>query len=222
MRVLLIEDDAMIAESLLEALGDAKIETDWVRTGPEGEEALLAAAYALVLLDLNLPGKQGLDVLDAVRKEGDRTPILIISARDTVEDRLAGLDKGADDYLVKPFDTRELLSRIRALLRRRAGQAVSTIRAGDVVLDLSTHELRRGELSHALTKRESALMQCLMERPGMVWSRPRLEEHIYGIDQQVESNAVEVLIHAIRKRFGKDVIENVRGLGWRVRKASPA
>ncbi len=221
MRILLIEDDKMIGEGLLQALSDGGFVVDWARGGADGDEALRNAAYSAVILDLKLPEKAGLDILKDARRGGNKTPVLIISAMQTVDTRLSGLDEGADDYLVKPFDTRELISRLRALIRRDAGQASSRLTTGAISLDLTTNEARFREKSDVLSAREFALLQTLIEKPGSVFSKSQLEEHIYGWGQEVESNAVEFLIHSLRKRFGKDLIINVRGVGWKVEKAKP-
>lgn len=208
----------MIGRELLLALRDVGFVVDWAKTGSEGEEALRNNAYAAVLLDLNLPERSGLEVLRACRSGGNKTPILIISAADAIDMRLAGLDAGADDYLVKPFDIRELISRLRALVRRSAGQASSKLTNGSLSVDLATNEVCYGSKSEILPQREFALLQILIERPGTVFSKTLLEERIYGWGQEVESNAIEVLIHYVRKRFGKQLIVNVRGVGWKVEK----
>lgn len=220
MRILLVEDDRMIGEGLLQALGDAGFVVDWSRNGFDGQEAMREASYSAILLDLNLPEKSGLEVLREARRGGNKTPILIISATETVDMRLIGLDEGADDYLVKPFDTRELISRLRALARRAVGQASSKVANGEVALDLATNEVFYKNLIEVLPPREFSLLRTLVEKPGIVFSRTQLEERIYGWGQEVESNAVEVLIYYLRKRFGKDIIVNVRGVGWKVSKAN--
>ena len=220
MRILLIEDDRMIGEGLLQALGDAGFVVDWARNGADGEEALRNGSYSAVLLDLKLPEKSGLEVLRGARRNGNKTPILIISATASVDMRLMGLDEGADDFLVKPFDTRELISRLRALARRSAGQASSKLTNGELIVDLATNEVSYKSQTDVLPAREFALLRTLLEKPGTVHSRSQLEESIYGWGQEVESNAVEVLIYYIRKRFGKDIIVNMRGVGWKVAKAS--
>ena len=218
MRLLLIEDDKMIGEGLLQALGDANFVVDWARNGTDGEEALRNHSYSAVLLDLKLPEKSGLDVLRAARNGGNKTPILIISATETVDMRLVGLDEGADDYLVKPFDTRELISRVRALARRSVGQTSSKLTNGEMALDLGTNEVSYRGKTEVLPPREFALLRTLVEKPAVVFSKSQLEESIYGWGQEVESNAVEVLIHYVRRRFDKEIILNVRGLGWKVTK----
>ncbi len=214
MRVLLIEDDRMIGEGLSRALKAEGMTVDWVREGSEAEAALRDGAHAIVLLDLGLPGADGLDLMKAARRAGLNAPILVITARDGLDDRVGGLDLGADDYLVKPFEVRELIARMRAVLRRRQGRAVSTIETGALRLDPETHELWHGKIVEILPAREYALMHALMERPGRILSRAQIEERIYGWGQEVESNAVDALIHSIRRKFGKDIILNVRGAGW--------
>ncbi len=216
MRVLLIEDDPMIGKGLKRALQNQGMSVDWTQSGVEGEVALAVGEYAAVLLDLTLPDKNGVEVLRDLRLKGDKTPLVVITARDEIDDRIIGLDLGADDYMVKPFDTRELVARIRAVLRRRAGVAVSILQTALITLDLATHELTYGEANRVLSVREFALMRALMERPGTILSRAQLEEHLYGWDEEVESNALDVLIHSLRKRFDKDLIRNVRGAGWMV------
>lgn len=214
MRVLLIEDDQMIGEGLARALKAEGMTVDWVRDGREAKAALQDGAHSIVLLDLGLPGADGLQLLKAARREGLNAPVLVITARDGVDDRVSGLDFGADDYIVKPFETRELLARIRAVLRRRQGRAVSRIIAGATELDPETHALSHAGVVEVLPAREYALMHALMERPGRILSRAQIEERIYGWGQEVESNAVDALIYSIRRKFGKDIIFNVRGAGW--------
>jgi two-component system OmpR family response regulator len=214
MRVLLVEDDPMIGEGLSRALKAEDMSVDWVRDGREAEAALRDGAHSIVLLDLGLPGTDGLQLLKTARSEGLVAPVLVITARDDLEDRVSGLDLGADDYIVKPFETRELLARMRAVLRRRQGRAVSLIASGSIQLDPETHELSRAGVSEILPAREYALMHALMTRPGRILSRAQIEELIYGWGEEVESNAVDALIYSVRRKFGKDVIFNVRGAGW--------
>ena len=219
MRVLLVEDDVMIGDGLIAALGAEGMSVDWVRDGAAAEVALHDTGFAIVLLDLGLPGAEGLDLLKSARSQGVETPVLIITARGGVDDRVSGLDLGADDYLLKPFEVRELLARMRALIRRCAGRATSTLVAGGVELDAETHELRAGGANGVLSAREYAVMHALMERPGRILSRSQIEERVYGWGEEVESNAVDVLIHSIRRKFGKNVILNVRGAGWMLQKS---
>lgn len=208
MRVLLLEDDAMIGEGLSRTLSAEGMSVDWVRDGGKADAALRDGGHAIVLLDLGLPGADGLDLLKVARSRGIDVPVLIITARDGLDHRVAGLDLGADDYLVKPFETRELLARMRAVLRRRAGRAIT-----------ETHELSHADLVQVLPAREYALMHALMERPGRILSRAQIEERIYGWGEEVESSAVDALIYSIRRKFGKGIIFNVRGAGWMLPKS---
>jgi DNA-binding response OmpR family regulator len=219
MRLLLVEDDRMIAEALLKGLGRHAISVDWVTDGKAALEAVGLAEYGVVLLDLGLPRIDGMQVLESIRKAGKGVPILILTARDDLPSRVKGLDLGADDYVLKPFELDELLARIRAVMRRKAGHAQSLIQAGEVTLDLATHSVTFREATETLSAREFALLRILAERPGVILSRSQLEERIYGWGEETESNAIEVLIHYIRKRFHKDVIRNVRGAGWMIPKA---
>jgi two-component system OmpR family response regulator len=219
MRILLIEDDPMIGKGLVRGLSDQGMTVDWVRNGAEGSAALAHAEQALVLLDIGLPDMSGIDVLKTARTAGVLVPVLVITARDSLDDRIAGLDLGADDYIVKPFELRELLARIRAVLRRHNGQARSLITSGEITLDLATHQARYRNAEHILSAREFALLRALMQRPGVILSRSEIEQRIYGWGEEVESNAVDVLTHEIRKKFDKDVIRNVRGVGWMVVKS---
>jgi DNA-binding response OmpR family regulator len=219
MRVLLVEDDNMIGHSLRQALVESGLAVDWVRDGVVAQDALAQGGYAAVLLDLGLPRRSGFEVLRRARQDGDRTPMLVLTARDGLDDRVTGLDYGADDYLVKPFELRELLARMRAIIRRVAGHAQSAIGTAETQLDLSTRQLTHNGSCVELSAREFRLMHALLDRPGAIVSRTQLEERMYGWGEEVSSNAVEVLIHAVRRKVGADVIRNVRGLGWRVGKA---
>ncbi|KJH75638.1 response regulator [Pseudomonas sp. ES3-33] len=219
MRILLVEDDPMIGDAVQGALNDASYATDWVNDGLTALATLDTQHYDLVLLDLGLPGKDGLDVLDSIRARNNAVPLLIISARDGLGDRLRGLDGGADDYLLKPFAMAELLARTRAVLRRKGGNALSLLDNGVVTLDLISKEATvEGSPAMQLSSREFALLQALMIRPGAILSRSELEDRLYGWGNEVESNAVEFLIHALRRKLGSHVIKNVRGLGWMVLK----
>jgi two-component system OmpR family response regulator len=215
MRVLLVEDDSMIGEAIQDALKDAAYAVDWVKNGLTAINSLSIEHYDLVLLDLGLPGKDGLEVLKTVRGKANAVPVLIITARDDLDSRLRGLDGGADDYIVKPFMMAELLARMRAVLRRKGGIATPVLRNGIISLDPATRQanVREGE-NIQLSNREFALLLALMVRPGAILSRSELEERIYGWGEEVESNAVEYLIHALRKKLGSEVIKNVRGVGW--------
>jgi DNA-binding response OmpR family regulator len=216
MRILLIEDDLQIGEGLLRALKDASFSVDWVRNGNDGRSAIEGGSYTAILLDLGLPGMSGQDLLCWMRGRTNATPVLIITARDDVDTRCAGLDRGADDYLTKPFDTKELISRIRAVLRRNSGFASSTMGTERVTLDINSRQLSFDGHSEELSAREYALVLALLERPNAILSRQQLEERMYGWGEEVESNAVDAVIYSVRKKFGNGVIRNVRGLGWTV------
>ena len=216
MRLLLVEDDAMIGEAIREGLRREGFTVDWVHDGESASQVLRMEAFDLLLLDLGLPRKGGLEVLTAARALGQELPVLIITARDAVSDRVQGLDAGADDYLVKPFDLDELAARIRALLRRKSGRTAPAIEHRGVVLDPARHSVTRNGREVALSPKEFALLQLLMERPGTIHSRARIEERLYGWGEEVESNAVEVHIHGLRRKLGADYILNVRGVGYRV------
>ncbi|ALI03801.1 two-component system response regulator BasR [Pseudomonas sp. FW306-02-F02-AA] len=219
MRILLVEDDPMIGEAIQGALKDASYAADWVNNGLTALTALDTQHYDLVLLDLGLPGKDGLAVLSSIRARNNGVPLLIITARDSLDDRLRGLDGGADDYLLKPFDMAELLARMRAVLRRKGGSALPVFSNGVVSLDpISKHASTEENPEVQLSSREFSLLQALLIRPGAILSRSELEDRIYGWGNEVESNAVEFLIHALRRKLGSHVIKNVRGMGWMVSK----
>jgi two-component system OmpR family response regulator len=221
MRVLIVEDDPMIGEAVQVALKNAAYATDWVKDGPTALETLSNQTYDLVLLDLGLPGKDGLDVLTRVRANGNAVSLLIVTARDGLDDRLRGLDSGADDYVLKPFEIAELLARMRAVLRRKSGKALPILSNGTVSLDPATRQATmNGGSPVQLSNREFALFQALMVRPGAILSRSDLEDRVYGWGEEVESNAVEFLIHSLRRKLTSDVIRNVRGAGWMVSKTS--
>ena len=218
MRILLAEDDRMIGASVQKGLRQDGFTVDWVQDGRAAELALTEGVHDVLLLDLGLPRKQGLEVLEAMRRRGDTRPVLIVTARDAVADRVAGLDAGADDYVVKPFALDELAARIRALLRRQTGRADPVLAYGDIELRPATRETRvRGE-PVALSPREFAILQALLARPGAVLSRAQLEEKLYGWEDEVESNAVEVHLHNLRRKLGAELIRNVRGVGWMIGK----
>ena len=217
MRVLLVEDDLMIGEAIQGALRDASYAADWVKNGQTALTTLGCQHYDMVLLDLGLPGKDGLAVLAVLRAKADPIPVLIITARDGLEDRLRGLDGGADDYILKPFQMAELLARMRAVLRRKGGAASPVLNSGVVSLDPVTKEARVNDgASILLSNREFSLLHALLVRPGAILSRSELEDRIYGWGEEVESNAVEFLIHALRRKLGSAIIKNIRGVGWMV------
>jgi two-component system response regulator QseB len=216
MRILLVEDDTMIGEGVRKGLRQDGFAVDWVTDGEAAELALATGVYDLMLLDLGLPRKGGLEVLRQLRARGNDLPVLAVTARDAVPDRIAGLDAGADDYVVKPFDLDELAARIRAVMRRRAGRTESILRHGEVAFNPATREVTRGGRPVSLSARELALLEALLDRPGAVLSRAQLEEKVYGWAEEVESNTVEVYIHSLRKKLGADLIRNVRGVGYMV------
>jgi two-component system, OmpR family, response regulator QseB len=216
MRLLLVEDDAMIGNSVRAGLRQDGFTVDWVQDGRAAELAIANDVYDVLLLDLGLPRKDGLEVLAGLRRRGNRIPVLVLTARDAVTDRVKGLDAGADDYLVKPFDLDELAARIRALLRRQSGRVEPVLQAGELTLNPATHEVLLRGKPVALSAREFALLEALLDRPGAVLSREQLEEKLYGWTEEVESNTVEVYVHSLRRKLGQDVIKNVRGVGYMV------
>jgi two-component system response regulator QseB len=218
MRLLLVEDDAMVGESVRQGVRQDGFTVDWVRDGRAAELALSNEVYDLMLLDLGLPRKEGLDVLKSLRQKGRRIPVMIVTARDAVADRVRGLDAGADDYLVKPFDLDELAARVRAVLRRHSGRAEPQVVVGPLTLNPATHEVTFNGQPVTLSAREFKLLEAFVDRPGAVYSREQLEEKLYGWDEEVGSNTVEVHIHALRKKLSQDFIKNVRGVGYMIPK----
>jgi DNA-binding response OmpR family regulator len=214
MRILLVEDDAMIGKAVLEVLRSENYAVDWVRDGAAADGALVAQRYDLVLLDLGLPKADGLAVLRGLRARRDAVPVLIATARDAVGDRVAGLDAGADDYIVKPYDTDELLARVRALLRRSAGRGEPVIHHRGVELNPATREATMHGSRLSLSPREWALLEPMLQRPGVVFSKSQLEQKLYSWKDEISSNAVEVYVHGLRKKLGADFIHTVRGLGY--------
>ncbi|MGD8350838.1 MAG: response regulator [Gammaproteobacteria bacterium] len=214
MRILLVEDDSLIGGAIERALRDAAHAVDWVRDGAGALAVAVNEEYALILLDLGLPNRDGIEVLRELRRNGLEAPIIIVTARDAVEERIRGLDCGADDYLVKPFSIDELEARIRAVVRRNHGAADAVLRSRILSLNTTTREATRDSKTQTLSGREYALLHALMLRPGSILSRDELEQQIYGWNEEVASNAIEFLIHGLRKKLGKDAIKNVRGLGW--------
>jgi two-component system response regulator QseB len=215
-RVLLVEDDEMIGVSLKTGLRQDGLAVDWVRDADAADSAIALASYDLLLLDLGLPGRSGLELLRGMRRRHVDLPVLIITARDAIADRVAGLDAGADDYLIKPFDMTELVARMRALQRRFAGRSASQILIGGVVIDPALRRVTRDGEPVALSAREYALLIALAERAGAVLSRSQLEDKLYGWGEEVGSNTIEVYIHALRKKLGGDLIRNVRGVGYTI------
>ncbi len=206
----------MIGEAVRAGLRQQGFSVDWVRDGVAAEQALLTEPYDACLLDLGLPRKEGLAVLRRLRERGSMLPVLLVTARDAITDRVEGLDAGADDYVVKPFDLAELGARIRAVTRRKGGRARAIIEHRDVALDPATREVRRNGELVPLSPREFALLQALLEHPGRILSRAQLEQRLYGWGEEVESNVVEVHVHTLRRKLGADFIRNVRGVGYRV------
>ncbi|RJG04837.1 DNA-binding response regulator [Noviherbaspirillum cavernae] len=218
MKILLVEDDTMIGESIQVALEGEGIAVDWIKDGGLAEAALLTQAHDALLLDLGLPHKDGLEVLRALRVRGNTIPVLVITARDTVAQRIQGLNLGADDYLIKPFDLDELVARLHALIRRARGGAEAVYRNGDVAVNPATRQVLVAQQQVMLSAREWMILDALVARPGAILSRAQLEERLYGWSGDVESNAVEVHIHGLRKKLGPQFIINVRGLGYMVEK----
>jgi DNA-binding response OmpR family regulator len=216
MRLLLAEDDPMIAQAVQAGLRPLGFAVDWAADGVAAETALNSEDYDLCLLDLGLPRREGMQVLKRLRERGATLPVVILTARDALSDRVQGLDAGADDYIVKPFELAELAARIRAVLRRRAGRAEGVIEHLGVTLDPATREVKREGRPVTLSAREFAILQLLIEHPGRIFSRAQLEERLYGWGEEIESNVVEVHIHSLRRKLGADFIQNVRGVGYRV------
>ncbi len=216
MRLLLVEDDRMIGRAMRQGLGDAGFTVDWATDGKSAENALGDGVYDLMLLDLGLPGKDGMTLLRDLRRRHNPLPVLIVTARDEVADRITGLNEGADDYVLKPFNLDELVARVRALLRRRAGSGGPLLECGSLVLDPVRREVQLAGAAVSLSAKEFALLETLMQRPGAVLSREQLENAIYGWQQEVGSNAVEVHLHNLRRKLGPDTIRNVRGVGYKV------
>lgn len=214
MRILLVEDDPQIGAAIANALKDAGMAADWVTDGPAALASIKAGSFELVLLDIGLPKQDGFSVLKHIRQNRNSVPVIVITARDAVEDRIAGLDLGADDYLVKPFLVEELLARIRAVARRHSGSAQPLLSSGDISIDPASKAATYCDTELDLTAKEYRLLHSLLLTPGRIYSREELEEKVYGWDEEVTSNAIEFLIHSLRKKTDKGAIKNVRGLGW--------
>jgi DNA-binding response OmpR family regulator len=213
-RLLLVEDDELLGNGLQVGLNQSGYAVDWVKDGQAAELFLNAGEYDLMILDIGLPRRSGLEILQALRGRGDDMPVLMLTARDTVEDKVAGLDGGADDYLVKPFDLDELTARIRALLRRRSGRSDPLIRHRDLLIDPAAHTVSRNGQPVDIAPREFAVLQQLLEQRGRVLSRARLEQSLYSWKDEIDSNAVEVHIHHLRRKLGPDLIRTIRGVGY--------
>ena len=216
MRVLLVEDDALLGDGLRAGLGQAGFAVDWVRTGSDAAHALDAEAVAAVVLDLGLPDLTGFEVLRRLRARGNKVPVLILTARDAVDDRVKGLDGGADDYVVKPVDLAELAARLRALIRRAGGEAAPALRRGELELDVAAHRVVFRGRPVELSAREFALLHELMRSGGRVLSREQLEERLYSWGHEIESNAVEVHVHHLRRKLAPGVIRTIRGVGYMI------
>ncbi|MDB4224224.1 response regulator transcription factor [Granulosicoccus sp.] len=219
MRILLVEDDPQIGAAIASALDDAGMAADWVTDGSTALASIEAGSFELILLDIGLPKKDGLSVLRTLRQKHISIPVIMITARDGVQDRIAGLDLGADDYLVKPFMIDELMARIRAVIRRHAGGAMPSLSNGDFTIEPASKSTSYKQLPLELSGKEYRLLHSLLLAPGRIYSRDELEEKVYGWDEEVNSNAIEFLIHSLRKKTDKGAIKNVRGLGWMVPKA---
>ena len=218
MRVLLIEDDEMIASGLQTGLRQAGYAADWMRDGRSATAALQSTTYDVVLLDLGLPQRHGLEILRELRRGGNSTPVIIVTARDERENRIAGLDAGADDYIVKPFDLDELMARVRSVLRRAAGRGDPRITHGDLCLDPATRTVEQRGIPVRLSAHEYSVLEALLQRPGTVLSRAQLEDRLYGWDEPIGSNAVEVYVHSLLRKLGSELIKTMRGVGYFVPK----
>ena len=216
MRVLLIEDDPMVGRAIQEGLRRAGFAVDWATDGPAADASLAHHDYDLAVLDLGLPGRDGLAVLRSLRQRGQPLPVLVVTARDALRDRVAGFEAGADDYLLKPFDLEELIVRVRALLRRAAGNIQWVLVAGALTLDPLKKRVALDDAPVEVSAREFAVLEALMQRPGAVLSRKELEDSIYGWGEEVASNAIEVHLHNLRRKIGSQRILNVRGVGYRI------
>ena len=219
MRILLVEDDRALGEGIRTALKPEGYTVDWLQDGASALHALNHESFELVILDLGLPRLDGLELLKRLRAAGKPVPVLVLTARDATSDRIAGLDAGADDYVLKPYDLDELLARIRALLRRATGRAEPIFEYRNITINPATREVLVDGTQVSLSAREWAVLEALVARPGAVLSRAQLEEKLYSWRDEVSSNAVEVYIHGLRKKLGSDLIQNVRGVGYMVPKA---
>src|SRR3979411_1216261 len=218
MRILIIEDDTLIGRALVRGFESLGAAVDIVRNGVDGLLALQSEPFSAALLDLGLPQKSGLELLKELRESGNATPVLIVTARDDVETRIAGVDLGGEYFVIKPFDFEDLAARLRAVLRRHAGHASSEMRSAEIKLNLASRVIEFGGVTQRLPAGEYALLRALMERPGAILSRSQLEDALYGWGDEVESNAGDWLLHHLPRKFGKDIIKNVRGVGWMVAK----
>lgn len=219
MRLLLVEDDELLGDAIRSGLRQESYTVDWVRDGHSAELALKTETFDLVILDISLPQRSGIEILTDMRQAGDITPVLILTAHVRTSDRILGLDTGADDYLAKPFDMNELAARIRALLRRSSGRASPQLQHNGISLDPSSHKVTLDEQPVELSAREFVILQLLLENSGKVMSKSRLEDELYGWDSEIESNTIEVYIHHLRKKIGAGLIRTIRGVGYMIDKA---
>lgn len=222
MRILIVEDDETLGDIIYQGLKHESYVVDWIKDGETADHILRSEVFDIIILDLGLPTKPGLRVLDNLRLRGDKTPVLILTARDTIEERIKGLDMGADDYMVKPFDLNELIARLRALQRRSVERATSTIKYGHIEIDASAHTVILDGALLNLPRREFALLLKLLENQGKALSREQLSQSLYNWDEDVDSNALEVHIHNLRKKFGSDLIKTIRGIGYMIPKQGTA
>ena len=218
MRLLLVEDDKLLGDGIRAGLKQSGYAVDWVQDGEAADFALRTGEYEIIVLDLGLPKRSGLDVLKQLRAKGSQIPVMILTARDTVDDKVRGLDMGADDYLIKPFDLDELSARLRALTRRQTGRTTPVLRHGNIEVDPVSHTVKQNDVVVDISPREFNLLQTLLESAGRVVSRARLEESLYAWNEEVESNAIEVHIHHLRKKLGNELIRTIRGVGYIVDK----
>lgn len=214
MRLLLIEDDEILGDGIVAGLKEFSYITDWLRDGRLMESAIASTEYDAIILDLNLPGESGLTLLIKLRDKGKTLPVLLLTARDTPDDKVKGLDQGADDYMIKPFDLDELAARLRALIRRDHGRTSPLLKYNDLKMNLAEHSVIKGNTTIELSAREFSLLQLLMENSGKALSKRKIEDNIYAWGDEVESNSIEVHIHNIRKKIGPDVIKTIRGVGY--------
>ena len=214
MRLLLIEDDEILGDGIVAGMKEFSYTTDWLKDGSHVDSAVSSTEYDAIILDLNLPGQSGLTILVKIRNAGKTTPVLILTARDSLDDKVKGLDLGADDYMVKPFDLDELAARLRALIRRDHGRSHPILKHNDIEMDVAGHKVVRDEKNIELSAREFSLLQLLMENAGKVLSKRKIEDNIYAWGEEIESNSVEVHIHNLRKKIGTDVITTIRGVGY--------
>lgn len=217
MRLLLIEDDEILGDGIAEGLREYTYTVDWIKVGNQFDSAVSTTSYDAIILDWNLPGEPGLALLQRYRNSGKAVPVLMLTARDTLEDKINGLDHGADDYMVKPFDLDELAARIRALIRRGHGRSHPLLTNGDIIMDIARHEVTKAGATVSLSLREFSLLQLLLENAGKVLSKFRIEDSLYAWGHEIESNTIEVHIHNLRKKIGADMIKTIRGVGYVIR-----